>query len=73
MYLNLQIDEQIARVQVLLDLQLSRQMLRGAVFAVAEVHPLEYVYKATQCRLQQLQVDSTETQTILQYIHNSLS
>ena len=37
----------------------------------SDVNPLDYVYRATGCKMQILSQDDAMTQYILQYIHNT--
>ncbi|XP_028967922.1 uncharacterized protein LOC108863629 [Galendromus occidentalis] len=66
-----QIDAQLNRVTQYLDVQFSRKILRGALYAADEINPLDYVYRSSQCKMQIVPLGCLDMQTVLQYIHNS--
>ncbi|PIK56119.1 putative poly(ADP-ribose) polymerase pme-5 isoform X2 [Apostichopus japonicus] len=58
-------------MQNLVDLELANRILLGAQHRIKEVNPLDYIYKALGCKIQQLEEDSPEAQIILQQIEQT--
>ena len=65
------IEAEQKRVAYMLDLEATERLLLAAQFRRAEVNPLDYIYRALDCRVAPLARDSAEAGIVLQYMYNA--
>uniref|UniRef100_T1IYM8 Poly [ADP-ribose] polymerase n=1 Tax=Strigamia maritima TaxID=126957 RepID=T1IYM8_STRMM len=59
------------QVDNLAELEVCSQLLLGAQFRTTEMNPLDYIYRAINCKLSLMSEAEMESQYILQYINNT--
>ncbi|XP_038072455.1 poly [ADP-ribose] polymerase tankyrase-like isoform X2 [Patiria miniata] len=66
-----EVEEHKNKLYSLLELEMVNRILLGATYRKHEINPLDYIYRALDCKVKLMDKDDEETQHILQYIHQS--
>ncbi|CAH1779903.1 unnamed protein product [Owenia fusiformis] len=62
---------EFALINNLLEFEVAERVLLGAQLRKNEIHPLDYVYQALECKLEIIQETDPVSQHILRYVHNT--
>ncbi|XP_022093032.1 tankyrase-like protein [Acanthaster planci] len=68
-----ELEKQRKKLFDLMDLEMLNRILLGAMYRKQEIHPLDYIYRALDCKLKLLDKDDEEKRHLLQFIHNSMT
>ncbi|XP_022093134.1 poly [ADP-ribose] polymerase 3-like isoform X2 [Acanthaster planci] len=67
-----ELEKQRKKLFDLMDLEMLNRILLGAMYRKQEIHPLDYIYRALDCKLKLLDKDDEEKRHLLQFIHQSM-
>ncbi|XP_013405621.1 tankyrase-like protein isoform X2 [Lingula anatina] len=65
------IESEINMILSLMELNFTERVLLAAQYRAKEINPLDYIYRALNCRMELLKEEEPEAQYILKYIYNT--